>query len=402
MNYGNYKHRRSKNPGRPVEITFAAETGLPSQNQEVLIIGHKDATSGSVAAYSVSTITNSGDETACSAEVATKFGAGSEIAKMILAAVRANRGGGTFPQIKAVPLDAADTDFGPSDDALVTVKKQKAEFVVSPYDAEDSTLRGKLKDAVLEMSGAQRVENNQFGSVGVVFNRSVVDASLLSAPDTQFILPVWLRDTGTAGDAPLYGIGEMAAAAACKIAAGAIPFNPLNSVTIQGVAAPSLVSDWPTVGAALESEVALNKGYTPLYVKANGEVAFVRTRTSRISPDGSGAPLVTAYYDMQDFQVLYFWRKTIWTRFSQPDFKQRKASNETAREIKAELIRLATSFEDQNMFQHVKELSKFFIVERSATDRHRFDVKTPVNVIPGLHVIASNIEATTEFDTVTV
>ena len=29
-----------KTPGRPIEITFAAETGLPSANQEILIFGH--------------------------------------------------------------------------------------------------------------------------------------------------------------------------------------------------------------------------------------------------------------------------------------------------------------------------------------------------------------------------
>ena len=131
-------------------------------------------------------------------------------------------------------------------------------------------------------------------------------------------------------------------------------------------------------------------------------MAFVRTVTGRLSADGSGSPVVTAYYDVQDFQVLYFWRKTVYTRLSQPDFKRRKASATTAREILAELIRLAREFENQNMFQAVSQLSKQFQVERSSSDRHRFDVKTPVNVIPGLHVIATNIEATTEFDELSI
>lgn len=387
-----------KTPGRPVEITFAAETGIPSDAQEVVIIGHKDAVSGSVAAYTLSVITNSGDLTAASSEVASKFGEGSELAKMILAAIRANLGGSTYPQIKAIALASSDTGFGSTDQALTELKKFKAEFVVSPYNGQDATLRNKLKDACQEMSGAQRVHNNQFGSVGVVFNRSVSDPSTLTKFDSQFIEAVWLYDSGT----PAYSIGEMAAAVAGKMAANLSPFNPLDDVTIGGIGAPANMSEWPTIGASLQSESCLNQGWTPLRVKPNGEVAFVRTVTGRISADGSGTPVVTAYYDVQDFQQLYFFRKTVYTRFSQPDFKQRKASAGTAKEIKAEVIRLAKIFEDQGMFQNVDKLAPLFKVERSVSDRHRFDVFVPVNVVPGLHVIASNLQATTQFDSISI
>lgn len=398
-----------KTPGRPVEITFAGDLGLPSDQQELILIGHMaasgDAASGTqsaTGAYVVTTINNVSDLDAASGEANTKFGAGSELANMVIAAVRANSGGSTFPSIKCVPLLDTDTDFGPSDAALTAASKVKGEFLVSPYDGQDSTLRGKLKDTALLMSGAQRVHNNQFGTMGVVFNRSEADPSLLDKFDSQFVVGVWLPDSSVGDDAPAYSIGEMAAAAAGKMGSNISPFNPLDSVTIVGIDAPAKISDFPTVGAGLESESALNQGWTPLYVKPNGEVAFVRTVTGRISADGSGLPVVQSYYDVQDFQVLYFWRKTVFTRFSQPDFKQRKASNDTAREIKSELIRLATEFEDEQMFQAVSELAKQFQVERNASDRHRFDVKTPVNVIPGLHVIAVNVQATTLFDVVTI
>lgn len=383
-----------KTPGRPVEITFAADTGIPSDEQEVLLIGH--AASGATGTNTVVTINNSGDLTAASGEAEEKFGAGSELAKMVIAAVRANSGSSTFPQLKCVPLES--TEVGLPTDALNAIAAVKAEFVVSPYDGQDSSLRDDLKELALLMSGAQRVENNQFGTIGVVFNRDESDPSALDLIDSQYIMAVWLPDTGT----PDYSIGEMAAAAAAKVASNTIPFNPLDDVTIVGVDAPEDMADWPTRGAGLESESALEQGWTPLYVKPNGEVAFVRTVTARISADGTGAPEVTSYYDVQDFQVLYFWRKTVFTRLSQPDFKRRKASAEAAQDIKSELIRLATTFEDQNMFQAVSQLAKQFQVERNASDRHRFDVKTPVNVIPGLHVIATNVEATTEFDVVTV
>jgi len=385
-----------KTPARPVEITFAAETGTPSSNQELLLIGH--AASGATGINTVISISNSGDLTAASGECATKFGQGSELQKMVLAAVRANQVTGRFVAIKAVPLESTETGFGAGDAALTAIDRVKAEFVVSPYDGQDSALRDKLKATVAAMSGPHRPANNQYGSFGVVFNRAQSDPSLLDQFDTQYIIGLWLYDSGS----PTYSIGEMAAAAAAVMCGNNAPFMPLDDVTINGIAAPAAQEDWPTVGFGLESEAALNKGWTPLRVKPNEEVSFVRSVTGRISADGSGVPVVTAYYDVQDFQVLFYWRKTVFTRLSQPDFKQRKASVETAREIKAELIRLAVAFEDQQMFQAVSQLGKQFQVERATSDRHTFDVKTPVNVIPGLHVIRSNIEATTQFDELSI
>ena len=70
--------------------------------------------------------------------------------------------------------------------------------------------------------------------------------------------------------------------------------------------------------------------------------------------------------------------------------------------IKSELIRLAQQFESQQAFQNVKNLAKQFKVERSASDRHRFDTFTPVNVIPGLAVVANNTQASTDGDALSI
>lgn len=385
-----------KTPGRPVEISFAANLGEPSDLQELILIGHA-ATGGSVALYQVNVIANAGSISAASTEVATKFGSGSELAKMVLAAVAVNVANSTFPNIKCVPLAPADTGFGASDVALTNAGKVKGEYLVSPYDGNSDTVNtGKIIATALAMSGSQRVDNNQFGTIGVAFNRSVVDPTTLHKYDTQYLMPVYLRDTGT----PAYSVAEEAAAAAALLAGQGVPFNPVDSVTIPGVAAPASTGDWLTVGAGLESEAALNQGWTPLYVKPNGEVAVVRSVTSRLTSDGITP--VNAYYDVQDFNVLYFFRKTVWTRFSQPDFKQRKASSSTAQDVLSEVIRLATLFQDQQMFQAVDQLAKQFQVQRNASDRSRFDVFVPVNVVPGLHVLATNVQAGTQFDIITI
>jgi phage tail sheath gpL-like len=390
---------QQKTPGRPVEITFSADTGLPSDSQEVLLIGH--AASGATGTNTVIVVENSGDVTAASSEVATKFGDGSEMAKMVLAAIRANSGGSTYPRIKAVPLDSTETSI--PTDAQSAILATKAEYIVTPYDLHNDTAqRTILKTLAQTMSAAARVSNNQFGTFGVGANHDVSSPSSLYRFDTQYLVGLWIRDTGTGDNERTYSLGEDAAACAARMAANGIPFNPLDDVSIGSVPAPLQASDWITVGAGLESESCLERGWTPVYTKPNEEMAFVRTVTGRISADGTGSPVVGSYYDVQDFSVLYFWRKTLYTRFSQPDFKQRKASAEAAREIKSEAIRLAVQFEDQNMFQAVSQLAKEFQVERNASDRHRFDVKTPVNVIPGLHCIATNIVATTQYDVVSV
>lgn len=389
-----------KTPARPVEITFAAETGTPSANQELLLIGHAATGFPASAAYVVQNIDNAGDRIAAGVETLTKFG-DSELRNMVLSAIKANEASGHFVTIKVCPLQSSDTGFGSSDAALTAIDKVKAEFVVSPYDGSDATTRNKLKLEVAAMSGPHRPNNNQFGTIGVVANRSLA-ASGLPLFDSPYICGIWLKDVGAGSFAADYTVAELAAYAAAVMAGNNAPFNPLDDQTINGLPAPKRQADWITVGFGLESEAALNQGWTPLKVKPNGEVAFVRTVTGRISADGSGTPVVTAYYDVQDFQVLYFWRKTVYTRLSQPDMKQRKASNSAAQDILSEVVRLANLFQDQQMFQAVAQLAKQFVVERATSDRSRFNVLTPVNVIPGLHVIATNVVATTQFDTLSI
>lgn len=390
-----------KTPSRPVEIAFAPETGLPDDAQGLVIIGHRGDTAASgasgIANYESVEISNVADLDAASGEVAADFGDGSEIAKMILAAVRANAAAGTHPSIRAIPLAHADTGFGASDEALTTAKRVTGKnYVVSPYTGTDATLRGKLFTAAQVMSGPDRTDNQQFGSFGVAHIRSVTNPALLPAADVYNGILTWLPDTGTGVNLPAYSLGEVASACAAMMAANGRPYNPLDSITIPGIAAPALEADWITVGNGLESETALDKGVTPLRVKPNGEVAFVRTVTTRTTFNGV---TVTAYYDVQDFNVLFDWRKTVWTRASQPDFTNVKASKAKAQDFNGEMIRLAGVFQSLQMFQNVEQLAKFFSTQRRDSDRSAFEALTPVNVIPGLHNILVRIEAGVQFDT---
>jgi phage tail sheath gpL-like len=403
-----------KTPARPTEITFAAQLGLPSANQTIAMIGHLAVSGNLIAPYQVYTFSNVADPVAASGEATTQFGLNSEIGLMVVAAINANAGASTFPQIVCVPLAYSDTDWGggASIYSLNALNKTECEFIVSPYDGQNQPLTQLLINQAKLFSGATRVSNGQYGTFGVVFNRSTSDPATLFKYDTQYLQANWLRDTTPASGngipasaggftgAP-YSVALMAAACAGVIAANQVPFNPLDNAVLNNVVQPSNPADWISVGGGLESEIALNQGWTPLRVLPNLTVAFVRTVTARVTT-GDGVTAVTAYYDVQDFQVLYFFRKTIVTRFNQPDFTSTKASLQTGQNIKSETIRLAQLFEDQNMFQAVAKLAPQFVVQGNASDRSRFDVFIPVNVIPGLHVIATNIQAGTQFDVVTV
>ncbi len=408
-----------KTPARPTEITFGANTNLPNPNQTLGLIGHMGPTggtavsgvaSGSAVPYSVVPMSNVADPVAGATEANAKFGEGSELAKMFIAAIQANFaiGASNFPMITCVPLAQDDADFGPLNVAgvqkgLAAADKFECEFLVSPYDGaiDPSVVNNPLTNALIQqsqaMSGATRVQNGQYGTVAIAANQSVTDPSTLPKYDSQYFSGEWFRDSGV----PEYSLGEQAAAYAAILGAVAIPFNPVDNNVIGGVDAPVNMDDWITVGAGLESEAALNRGWVPIRVLPNGNVAIVRSVTSRLT-NGDGITQVLSYYDVQDFQVLYFFRKAIVARFNQTDFTNQKASAAEATLARNEIIRLASAFEDQNMFQAVEQLAPQIKVERNAVDRSRFDVFVPVNVVPGLHIIATNVQATTEFDVLTV
>lgn len=386
-------------PGRPTQITFAPNTGLPNDLQSLGLIGHMNASgmagSGSMSAtgaYVAVDIVNVADPVAAQAEAEGFFGAGSELAKMVVAAVAANQQTGNFPPITAIPLNSSDTGYG---QALTTVDKLPLTYLVSPYDGNSNSTQAALITQAGNMSAPSRVQNNQFGSFAVAANRNAA-ASALFKYDSQYATFAWLPDSGS----PTMTLGEEASAYAAMLAGNQIPFNPLNNQVIPNIPAPANRADWISVGAGMQSETALTQGWTPLRVLPNGNVAIVRARTTRVTTDGTTP--VTAYFDVMDFNVLYYWRQTLVTRFNQPDLMQAKASQLTASLVLSEVIRLATLFEEQGMFQAIAELAKQFVVQRNITDRSRFDVFTPVNVVPGLMVLATNVSATVQGDVISV
>lgn len=385
-------------PSTPLELTFGQQP-VATGRKIATLLGHK-LLAAPGADYFVHDMISVGDPTAAKLEVEALAGVGSEIALMAERFVKANSipGRSNFPPFRVVLLPSAEDEYGPADEALEALKTLRTDMLVSCYDAAPTALlRTKLTDLAALLSGPDRDANGQFGTTCVMATLAASATALALDIDNMYMTVPYLQDTSVAkSQAP----GLVAAGVAGVMLGSQFPYLPLMDQHVGGMLPPVLKSDFILSGPTELSEAALVAGLAPLKVDSAGRVRMIRSRLTRTTIDGN-VP-ATAYIDWQDIQVLYDYRESVYLRLQQPDLKPKKASINTARLVKDEILRLAKAFELAEAFQSVDKLAKFFIVQPSATSRGRFDFKIPVNVVPGMQVIAGNIEATTQFDQFTV
>lgn len=386
-------------PSTPIEITFGQQP-LATGRKTATLIGHRAASGGTGTTYNAYDVVNVGDPAAAKAEVDGLAGSGSELGKMAEAFVKANSvpGRSAFPPFRVVLLANSDTGYGTSDEALTTIKPLRSDLIVSPYEVTAVTLnRTKLTDLCALISGPDRDANGQFGTTAVMASIVTSSTALALAADNVYLTVPYLQDTSVT-------VSQAAAIVAAGVAGvmlgSQFPYLPLMDQWVGGLLPPAKKSDYILSGPTELSELALVAGLAPLKVDAAGRVRMIRSRLTRTTIDGSTP--ATAYFDWQDLVTLYDFRELVYNRLQQPDLKPKKASIQTAKLVKDEILRIAFAFEDAEAFQSVKALSPQFIVQPSTSSRGRFDFKIPVNVVPGLQVIAGNIEATTQFDAFTV
>jgi phage tail sheath gpL-like len=171
------------------------------------------------------------------------------------------------------------------------------------------------------------------------------------------------------------------------------PYMPMNGVVAGGLIKPQIASDWITIDPNGASEAALTAGLSPLVIQPAGTVAYLRTRTTYVL---NNLIPVTAYFDWQDLVIMNDFREDIFLITQNPPFNGNpggtKASLTTAQLLLNELVREAMVYEQQGAFQGVQTLTPQFVVQASSTSRGRFDFYIPINVIPGLMVIAGNVQ----------
>jgi hypothetical protein len=184
---------------------------------------------------------------------------------------------------------------------------------------------------------------------------------------------------------------------AAGMMSSAFPYYPLNGIVVGGLIPPQIASDRIVIDPNGSSEAALQAGLSPLVVQAAGTVAFLRTVTTWVLEPDDVTP-VTAYFDWQDLVTLNDFKEDVFLITQNPPFNNNpggsKASQMIANFLKDEMLREAFDYEAQDAFQGVKTLAPLFEVEPSQT-RGRLDFFMPVNVVPGLMVIAGNLQAST-------
>lgn len=192
----------------------------------------------------------------------------------------------------------------------------------------------------------------------------------------------------------------VAAAHAGGMMQSAFPYNPLQGVQIGGLKPPQQPSDIIVPNPNGASEAALEAGLSPIVLAPGNVLNFLRTVTTYTMLPGN-IP-VTAYFDWQDLVVMNDFREDVYQICQNPPFNNNpggtKASQTIANLLKDEILAEAQLFEDQGAFQAVQTLAPQFQVAPSTTSRGRFDFQIPINVLPGLYVIAGNIQGVTTFD----
>ena len=388
----------TRNPGTKVSVATEI-AGLVTADSELTIFGQIGASAGTAVVGAVLQIQNYGDIVAAQSECDLAFGVGAQATEMVIAAIKGNLytdlANKAFPKIKVVPL-ANGTTSATLAATLAPLIAVPMPFIVLPYPSTDSVTMTAIKNQILAINASDRGDNGQFGSFAFVATDADVAVATpagLAAASEGIIIP-YLRDLSVVKANKLH---QVASAYAAVCAGNGLPFLPINGAKIGGLVAPVAAIDYLTAGDAGSIALSMDSGLAPMQISVGGDVLAVRSITTR-RPVAS-VPEV-AYYDMQDWQALYYLRKNAYVIAVQPRYKQAKATIQKLQALKSELIQLCKNLEALEMLQYVDKFAGSFTVDRAPTNRHAALYKVPVNVVPGFHNKGIALVGTTTFDSV--
>ncbi len=345
-------------------------------------------------------IQNIGDDVAAlTTEVNGLFGAGSELAEMVIAA----NDGVLFSDldplllapIKAIAMDDAEVDATATLAANSTLPMP---FGALGFPSTDATNLSAYKDHMVAISKSDRGDQGQFGSFGFMHSDQDLATVVPIAEGVarQEIMLPWLRDLAVTKKNKSH---EVAAAVCMVCASNIVPFLPLNAIKVGKLEAPDDKSDFHTPGDAGTISVGLAAGLLPLNVDNGGNVRITRTVTA--SRRVVGTPDAN-YFDMQDWQVLYLFRKNAFNMTQQPNFLRAKGTVQKAEAMRRELLAIAKQMETAEMLQNVDQLADQFTFRRASDNRHAWIFEVPLNVVPGFHNKGIGEIGTTQFDLIAV
>lgn len=247
-------------------------------------------------------------------------------------------------------------------------------ILISPYT--DATSLAALRDH-LDNCGNGIEKRGAFATVAFTTTLATATTAMTGA-NPKRISGVLVPNTTT----PAY---EVAAAYGAVAAGEEDPAMPLNTLALPGVSAPP-VANW--LGRT-EQENCLYNGVTPTEVGPGNVVQIVRAITG-YTKDANNTPDI-AWLELTTVRTLDYTRKAIVERESLR-FPRAKKSTRTKAQVREEIIDVLHLLEDLEILENVTANEDGVLVEDDLQDPNRLDVRIPVDVVNGLHVIANRID----------
>lgn len=386
----------TRNPSIKISVSTQID-GLVTADSTLTLLGNVGSSAGTAVLGVPVFIQNYGDPALAQVECDALFGANAQLTEMVVAAIKGNLftdlATKNFPKLQVIPMASGATSAGLAA-VLAPLLSVAMPFVALPYPATDAVALTAIKNHLTAINANDRGDSGQFGSFAFLATDADVSTATpagLSAASESIVIP-YLRDLATIKANKIHAVAS-AYAAVC--AGNGLPFLPINGAKIGGLVAPVSATDYLTAGDAGSISLSMDSGLAPMKISVGGDVQAVRSITTR-RPVSSVAEV--AYYDIQDWQVLYYLRKNCYVIASQPRYKQAKATTEKLQALKSELIQICKSMEALQMLQHVDLFAGDFTVDRAPTNRNAALYRVPVNVVPILANLGIALVGTTKFD----
>lgn len=258
--------------------------------------------------------------------------------------------------------------------ALAIIFAAGHNVLISPYT--DTTSLAALRDH-LDNCGNGIEKRGAFATVGFTGTLSAATTAMIAA-NPKRITGALVPNTTT----PAY---EVAAAYGAVAAFEEDPAMPLNTLGLPGVSASPLASQL----GRTEQENCLYNGVTPTEVGPGGVVQLVRAITGYIK-DAQGIDDISLL-ELTTIRSLDYTRKAIVERESLR-FPRAKKSKRILVQLREEVLDVLYKLEELEIVENVAANEAGVLVEDDLQDPNRIDLRIPVDVVNGMHVIANRID----------
>jgi len=179
---------------------------------------------------------------------------------------------------------------------------------------------------------------------------------------------------------------EISAGYGAVIASEEDPAYPLDGLVITGLDVPAIGDRW----IRTEQEVLLKNGVTPLEAAADGTSVTIVRAISTYTKDTQGVQDVSLL-DLTTIRTLDYVRKAVRTRWALR-FPRSKLSARTPPAVRSETLDVLLKIEELEIIENVLANKDKLIVQFDGQDPNRLNVRIPVDVVNGLHVLAGVID----------